>query len=161
MKVMWAPWRMEYILGPKADACPFCIPDTSDDAERLIVHRGSRVFVLMNKFPYNNGHMMVTPYRHVMHLEDLDLEESQEMMGLITLSAKVLKEYCSPEGINVGINLGQAAGAGIAGHLHCHLVPRWTGDSSFLAVMDEVRTIPQHLQKTYLNIVEIFKKLVG
>lgn len=163
MKVMWAPWRMEYILGPKADSCPFCLPDgcnlAESAAERLVLHLGEFAFVLLNKFPYNNGHMLVTPYRHVMHLEDLSHEEARELMNLVTLAVKALKQYCSPEGINIGLNLGQAAGAGIAGHLHWHIVPRWTGDSSFLAVMDEVRMIPQHIRETYANLVEIFRNL--
>ena len=176
MKVMWAPWRMDYVLGPKADACPFCLPgcaaattgaqnsepdSTVDDAERMIVHRGKFAFVLLNKFPYNNGHLMVTPYRHVMNLEDLTPEESRELMELVTLAARALKKYATPEGINIGLNLGRAAGAGIADHLHFHLVPRWVGDSSFIAVMDEVRMVPQHIRETYRQLSAVFKELAS
>lgn len=172
MKVMWAPWRMDYVLGPKADSCPFCLPcspasagshknDKGDDAARLIVHRGKFAFVLLNKFPYNNGHLMVTPYRHVMNLEDLTPEESRELMELVTLAARALKKYATPEGINIGLNLGRAAGAGIADHLHFHLVPRWVGDSSFIAVMDEVRMVPQHIRETYRQLSAVFKELAS
>lgn len=162
MKVLWAPWRMDYILGPKAGNCPFCVPETQlEDEERLIVFRGKFTFVLLNKFPYNNGHIMVTPYRHVMNFEDLTKDEAYELTDLLQLSNRALKEFCNPDGINMGINLGRAAGAGVAEHLHVHLVPRWVGDSSFIAVMDEVRIVPEHIQKTYEKLLSIFKKLTS
>jgi ATP adenylyltransferase len=148
---------MEYILGPKADVCVFCLPPTeAEDCERLILFRGESAFVLMNKYPYNNGHIMVCPYRHLMDITDLSDEESTEIMALLKRCAKILREHFHCEGINVGLNLGQAAGAGIREHLHFHLVPRWNGDSSFMAVFSETRTIPEHLQQTHAALRRCF-----
>ena len=150
MKQLWCPWRIEYILGPKPDACVFCLPEhENEDEERLVLHRGKTVFVIMNKFPYNNGHLMVTPFRHVMNICDLTPEESQECMRYLQVCTGILQKAFSPQGVNIGLNIGEAAGAGIREHLHFHLVPRWNGDSSFMAVLDEVRVMPQHLQETY------------
>jgi len=135
----------------------FCLPDhTAEDAQRLVLFRGQRAFVIMNKFPYNNGHIMVCPYRHVMLLADLEHEETHEIMDLMQWCAVILKQHFNCEGINVGLNQGQAAGAGIREHLHFHLVPRWTGDSSFMAVFDEVRTMPEHLNRTYAELKPYF-----
>lgn len=150
MKQLWAPWRIEYILGPKPDACVFCLPETTEeDEERLVLHRAGRAFVIMNRYPYNNGHIMVCPYRHVSELTELTREETHEIMDLVQRCSGILKQHFNCEGINVGLNLGKAAGAGIGEHLHFHLVPRWNGDSSFIAVMDDVRTVPQHIRETY------------
>lgn len=160
MKQLWAPWRIDYILAPKPDECVFCIPPAPEqDSARLILYRGKKCFVVMNKFPYNNGHIMVCPYRHVMAIEDLTADESQEMFFLLQQCAKILKQHFNCEGINIGLNQGQAAGAGIREHLHFHLVPRWNGDSSFMAVMDEVRTIPQHLEESWNAMKPCFMKL--
>lgn len=153
MKVLWAPWRIDYILGPKPDACVFCLPaDSDEDEERLVLHRGEHCFVIMNKYPYSNGHLMVTPYRHLMNICDLTPEEGFEIMRLLQKCTQVLQEAFSPEGVNIGLNMGEAAGAGIREHLHFHLVPRWNGDSSFMAVLDEVRVIPEHLASTYAKL---------
>ena len=150
MKQLWAPWRIEYILGPKPDACVFCLPDsTEEDEERLVLHRGGHAFVIMNRYPYNNGHIMVCPYRHVSELTELSREEAHDVMDLVQRCSGILKQHFNCEGINVGLTLGKAAGAGIGEHLHFHLVPRWNGDSSFIAVMDDVRTVPQHIRETY------------
>lgn len=155
---LWAPWRISYILGPKPDECVFCIPDTEEeDEERLILHRGKNCFVIMNKYPYNNGHIMVCPYRHVMDLGDLDADTIHEIMDYLQFCTKVLKANFHCPGINIGLNMGEAAGAGIREHLHFHLVPRWNGDSSFLAVMDGVRTMPQYLSDTYAALKPYFK----
>ena len=158
MKHLWAPWRISYILGPKPDECVFCLPEgREEDEERLVLHRGKRCFVIMNKYPYNNGHLMVCPYRHVMRLADLDQEEAHEMMDWLQFCSEVLKRHFRCQGINVGLNLGEAAGAGIREHLHFHLVPRWNGDSSFMAVMDEVRTMPEALGSTYASLKPYFE----
>ena len=150
MKQLWAPWRIEYILGPKPDTCVFCLPEsTEEDEERLVLHRGGRAFVIMNRYPYNNGHIMVCPFRHVSELTELSREETHEIMDLVQLCSGILKQHFNCEGINVGLNLGKAAGAGIGEHLHFHLVPRWNGDSSFIAGRDDVRTVPQHIRETY------------
>lgn len=150
---------MNYILAPKPDDCVFCLPDTLDeDEERLILHRGESCFVVMNKFPYNNGHVLICPYRHVMNLEDLSTAESSELMELLQVSSRILKEYFHCDGLNIGLNQGKAAGAGIGEHLHFHIVPRWVGDSSFIAVMDDVRTMPQHLGETWKGLVPLFRR---
>ena len=159
MKNLWTPWRIDYILGPKPDTCVFCIPNsTAEDAERLILYRGKYAFIIMNKYPYSNGHIMVCPYRHVMQLSDVPINELHEIIELIQKSSVVLKEHFHCEGINVGLNQGEAAGAGIREHLHFHLVPRWNGDSSFMAVFDEVRTIPEHLSRSYAALKPYFDK---
>ncbi|MFN2268456.1 MAG: HIT domain-containing protein [Desulfonatronovibrio sp.] len=157
MKALWAPWRIEYILGPKPDECVFCLPqDTDEDSERLILHRAKHCFVIMNKFPYSNAHLMVTPYRHVQCLTELDADETGEMMEWIKKTTSILKSAFNPPGINIGLNIGEAAGAGIKEHLHFHLVPRWIGDHSFMAVMSETSVIPEHLQSTYNKLKPLF-----
>lgn len=157
MKHLWAPWRIDYILAPKPDKCVFCLPEsTSEDEQRLVLYRGDSCFVIMNRFPYNNGHIMICPYRHTMELDDLTAEESAEMMWLLQRCSTVLKEYFHCEGINIGLNQGKAAGAGIREHLHFHLVPRWNGDSSFIAVTAEIRTMPQRLEETWKGLKPLF-----
>jgi len=160
MKQLWSPWRIEYILGPKPDACVFCLPETTDeDEERLVLYRGKTAFVIMNKYPYNSGHLMVTPYRHLMHLCDLTRQESHEIMDLLQTCTSILQQCFSPDGANIGLNLGKAAGAGIREHLHFHLVPRWNGDSSFMGVMDDVHVIPEYLHSTYAKLRPYFSGL--
>lgn len=160
MERIWAPWRIEYILGPKPDECIFCIPsDTQEDRERYILYRGALAFVIMNKFPYNNGHLMVAPYRHSYSLTDLDREESRECMDLIRECTRILNESFTPDGLNIGLNIGEVAGAGIEEHLHFHLVPRWTGDHSFMAVMGETMVIPEHLRSAYNRLKPHFDKI--
>lgn len=150
MKNLWAPWRIDYILSPKPDLCVFCLPSHSqEDTQRLVLYRGRHAFVIMNKYPYNPGHLMVTPYRHLMDIAALDQSECLEVMMLLQHCTRILRAHFRCPGINVGLNLGEAAGAGIREHLHFHLVPRWNGDSSFMAVMDEVRVVPEHLNATY------------
>lgn len=164
MKNLWAPWRMDYILGPRPDHCVLCIPEAlsarpDQDAELLVVHRGHRVFVMLNRYPYAAGHMMVIPYRHVTDITDLTPEESTELLSVTQLACRVLREASQPQGINIGINLGEAAGAGIRDHLHMHVVPRWNGDSSFIAVLDDVRLIPEHLRLTQKRFAALFATL--
>ena len=152
MERLWAPWRMTYILGQDEakTGCVFCIgEDSGDDAEKLVLHRGEYAFVIMNKFPYTNGHLLVAPYRHLGEIDQLSDDEALEMHRLLVLSRSVLKERCSPEAFNVGMNIGRTAGAGITDHLHQHLVPRWSGDTNFMPVFTDVRVIPQHLEETY------------
>lgn len=162
MKQLWCPWRIDYILGSKPDSCVFCLPlHTKEDAKRLVLYRGAKNFVIMNKFPYANGHIMVTPFRHVMNICDLDKEEATEHFQLIQESTAILQKHFRPQGLNIGLNLGEAAGAGIREHMHFHLVPRWNGDSSFMAVLDEVRIIPQYLTATYTELRPYFDALVN
>lgn len=166
MEVLWAPWRIEYILGPKPDHCVFCIPPSSEatpqnDAERLVLYRAKHCFVIMNKFPYTNGHLMITPYRHMMDLGDLKTDESHEIMDVIRHCSNILKACFKPHGLNVGLNVGEAAGAGIREHMHFHMVPRWNGDSSFMALSNETRVIPQHIDSTYSMLKPYFDRLTG
>lgn len=159
MKDLWAPWRMEYIMGPKPGHCVLCVPEQAspqDDEERLVVYRGRRVFVMLNRYPYAAGHLMVIPFRHVTDITELTDEESGELMALTSLACRVLREASHPQGINIGINLGEAAGAGIRDHMHLHVVPRWNGDSSFMAVLDDVRVIPEHLTATWRKLAPLF-----
>lgn len=160
MDRIWAPWRIEYILGPKPDECIFCIPETEEeDRKRLILHRAEHNFVIMNRYPYNNGHLMVTPYRHVFALTDLEPEESHEMMDLIQRTSTIMWEVFTPDGLNIGLNIGEAAGAGIEEHLHFHLLPRWTGDHSFMAVFGETMVIPEHLRAAYDRLKPRFEAI--
>ncbi len=160
MDTLWAPWRMEYILGPKPGECIFCLPESrEEDERRLVLYRGERAFVIMNKYPYNTGHLLVAPRRHVMEYCDLRPEEYTELFTLSQTCVAVLREVSRPEGFNLGFNLGGAAGAGIKEHLHFHVVPRWNGDSSFMAVLGEVRTVPEHLTATYTKLKPFFDSL--
>lgn len=160
MELLWAPWRLEYILGPKPDSCVFCLPEHRDEDEaRGVLYRGKRCFIILNKYPYNNGHLMVTPFRHVMNLVELTDEERHEAMDLLNESARIVQQHFRPQGVNIGLNIGEAAGAGIKEHLHFHLVPRWNGDSSFMAVFSETRVIPEHLHAAYERLKPYFDAL--
>ncbi len=158
MKHLWAPWRMEYIKGEANDErCIFCIRDLEgEDDSRMILFRGKSAFIIMNKFPYTNGHLMVAPYRHTAQLEELSDAESLEMHRLLVMGKQVLQEAISPQGFNIGMNLGQIAGAGVADHLHLHIVPRWSGDTNFMPVFADVRVIPQHLEATFRFLAPFF-----
>jgi ATP adenylyltransferase len=139
--------------------CVFCIAKTIADGQQLIVHEGRLAYVILNKFPYNAGHLMVVPHRHVAQLVLLERDELTEMAVLTQLSERVLNEAFSPQGINVGMNLGRPAGAGIVDHLHVHLVPRWNGDTNFMTVVGEVRVLPEELPQTAKRLRPIFQKL--
>jgi ATP adenylyltransferase len=165
MKHLWAPWRMTYLQCKEEqakDCCVFCVRDIEgEDVQRLILLRGKHAFVIMNKYPYTNGHLMVAPYRHVPDILDLTRDEEKEMFQLLRNCRVVLQERLKPQGFNVGINLGNVAGAGLAEHLHMHIVPRWTGDTNFMPVFADVRVIPQHLEETYRILLDGFKSLDG
>ncbi|MGE5841282.1 MAG: HIT family protein [Deltaproteobacteria bacterium] len=160
MKVLWAPWRMGYILAEnKADGCIFCPGmDRTSDQERLILHVGPRTMVVMNRFPYNNGHLLVAPVKHVSSLERLNQDETLGLLLMVRKSVEVLKQAMKPDGFNVGLNLGHVAGAGMENHLHFHIVPRWKGDTNFMTVIEDVRVIPEHIQATYAKLVPLFQK---
>jgi ATP adenylyltransferase len=130
----------------------------SDD-EALIVYRGRRAYVILNRFPYNSGHLMIAPYRHVPSLEDLDLEEMMEVMILVKVSLRALREAYSPHGFNIGVNIGEAAGAGVAGHVHVHVVPRWVGDTNYMTVTGGVKVIPQLLEDTLRTLRPIIERI--
>lgn len=156
MKRLWASWRMKYISSAdKQPGCAFCEAlKKEDSAENLIVHRGKNSLIILNKYPYTSGHLMVAPLAHVANIEELDAETGNEIFQLITHSTTTLKMVYQPEGFNIGANLGQAAGAGIPGHLHFHIVPRWNGDTNYMSTIGEIRVIPEDIEVTYKRIKE-------
>lgn len=159
MERIFAPWRIRYVLAPKPKDCIFCSATKGNEKEMLVVYKAKNSFVIMNKSPYNPGHVMVCPKRHVPSTEELNDEEILELMTLVNLSIKAIRLSMNPEGFNVGINLGAVAGAGIEGHLHVHVVPRWKGDTSFMPVLADVQIIPQALEESYEKIREAFDSL--
>lgn len=160
MRVLWAPWRMEYILSEqKGEKCIFCPGDDfSLDKKRLILLRGELSMVMMNRYPYINGHLLVAPVRHVNDLESLSVDEMKDLLLTVRNSIRVLKKVMRPEGFNVGLNLGRVAGAGIEEHMHFHIVPRWNGDTNFMTVFGDVRVIPDHIEATYGDLLPHFSK---
>jgi ATP adenylyltransferase len=147
----------EEVKDSRGSGCVFCLPEQPEcDSDRLVLWRGDHAFIIMNKFPYTNGHLMVAPYHHTADLADLTAEVALEMHQLLVFSRDVLQDCMSPHGFNIGMNLGRVAGAGIADHLHMHLVPRWSGDTNFMPVFAEVRVIPQHLEATYAILRSAF-----
>ena len=151
MQQLWAPWRMAYIEagGQKDEGCIFCVkPAEQRDEENLILYRGERCFVLMNLFPYNNGHLMIAPYAHVPSIEELDAATLTELMTAAQHCLAALRAAMNPQGFNLGINQGTVAGAGIADHVHLHVVPRWNGDTNFMPVLADVKVLPEHLTET-------------
>ena len=152
---LWAPWRMEFIAAEKPKGCIFCdfpAAPEADDRRNLIVHRGAHAFVILNRFPYNSGHLMVVPRRHGAELQALAPGEYGDLMEEVRRAAAVLQAVYRPEGINVGMNLGRAAGAGIVDHLHWHLVPRWVGDNNFMPVLGDIRVMVDHLDTTWEKV---------
>ena len=149
MKILWAPWRIKYILGKK-EGCIFCDKvKENKDRENYILLRGKNAFVILNTFPYSNGHLMVAPYRHVPDLDGLEESELAELMRLVNTCTQILKKALKPEGFNIGANLGKASGAGVEGHIHIHIVPRWEGDTSFISTVGDTKIIPESLDDTY------------
>ena len=150
MEQLWAPWRVAYIESPKPTGCILCEKpkETADEANYILL-RGKLNFVIMNAFPYNPGHLMVAPYRHIPTPEELTAAELQEHYEMVTRVVKILREAYIPNGFNTGMNIGKVAGAGIDGHIHSHIVPRWQGDTNFMPVIGDARVIPQALVETY------------
>ena len=149
---MWSPWRYDYLAstGKKSPSCVFCVEENrSHDAERLIVFRGSHNFIILNLFPYTSGHVMVAPYEHLDTIAVAKAEQLSEMMQLAQRCIGALQKLYRPEGFNIGMNLGQAAGAGIREHFHLHVVPRWVGDANFMSIVGETRVLPEELGQTY------------
>jgi ATP adenylyltransferase len=156
-KPLWAPWRIEYILGEKSGECFLCRAFKEDqDRENLVLKRAKTCVVVMNRFPYNNGHLMIVPLRHIDAIERLTPEEQRELMDLTARSVEILKQVMNPQGFNIGLNLGEAAGAGLKDHLHQHIVPRWAGDTNFMPVLGDVRVIPQALLELYDRLAPAF-----
>ena len=157
MEVLWAPWRMAYIGGPKEPGCIFCThPEAADQKAALVLARPAHAVVMLNRYPYGNGHVMVAPRRHTADLAALSPEEHGALAETVRRSVKLLQDFFRCDGMNVGMNLGSAAGAGIADHLHWHLVPRWIGDTNFMPVIGEVRSMPEHLEALWDRLHPVF-----
>ena len=160
MDKLWAPWRMKYIrtmVDGEDEGCIFCTkPGRNNDRENLILYRGEYSFVIMNLYPYNNGHLLIVPYQHVPDIGDVDQETSRELWELTVRSRNVLGQAFKPDGFNIGINLGRTAGAGIDQHVHIHIVPRWNGDTNYLPVIGETKVISQSLNEAYDCLVDCF-----
>ena len=150
MEHIWAPWRIQYILMDKPEGCILCDkPGQKNDAQNYILYRGSKNFIILNAYPYNPGHLMIAPYRHIANLEDLTDEELHEHFAIVRRSVRLLKEVFKPDGFNIGINMGKVAGAGIDEHVHTHIVPRWQGDTNFMPVFSDVKVVNEALAETY------------
>ena len=155
MRRIWAPWRIEYIQMEKPEGCILCDkPKQNNDALNYILYRGDENFVIMNSYPYNPGHLMVAPYRHIAKLEGLTDGERNEHFEIVGRGIQLLKQVLNPDGFNIGINIGRAAGAGIDDHIHTHIVPRWGGDTNFMPVIADIRVIPEALAETYKKLKE-------
>jgi len=161
MNHLWSPWRMEYIENnTKEDGCIFCIAQAKEEsAENLIAHRGERAYVILNRYPYTSGHLMVVPFEHKATLEELDPLTRAEMMELTTLCMTVLRNVYNPQAFNMGANIGEAAGAGVKEHVHIHIVPRWQGDTNFISTLGETRVLPELLEDTYERVKKGFQEV--
>lgn len=153
MKQLWAPWRMAYIEGFREGECIFCaMPAENADEKNLILARGRTAFVIMNRFPYANGHLMVAPFRHTAAIESLVADEIAELFALVQKSVAVVRTEVNAEGFNIGFNIGRVAGAGIADHLHLHIVPRWQGDVNYMPILGETKVISEHLADSFRKL---------
>jgi ATP adenylyltransferase len=160
MEQLWAPWRMKYVKSKKLDECIFCsLPKENDDEKNFILHRGQSAFIIMNIFPYNSAHLMISPFQHIGCLTEQDASQFKEMNQLISGCVKILRAAINPEGFNIGYNIGKAGGAGYDEHIHCHIVPRWIGDTNFMPVLGETKVHPEHLKVTYNKLLPYFKNL--
>lgn len=167
MERLFAPWRSVYIKGFKGDAeekkCIFCsaLESRETDRERMVVYRGREVFVIMNLYPYNSGHMMIVPNRHTADLQSLTESELRECMQLLQAAQQALRELASPHGYNIGMNLGRAAGAGVEDHLHWHIVPRWNGDTNFMPVLADIKLVSEDMREQWVRLHQLFEEIVG
>ncbi len=160
MDILWAPWRIEYIKQPKEPGCVFCTkPAEQQDDKNFIVHRSKTSFVIMNFYPYNNGHLMIVPFRHTADIAGLTADEKLEMMDLLAMSKQALKQTMAPHGFNIGMNLGQVAGAGIKDHLHFHIVPRWNGDTNFMPICGHTKVVSEGLAETWEKLRKAFDEM--
>ena len=160
MDVLWAPWRMAYIGAPKEPGCIFCVLPAADDQQAaLVLARTAHSVVMLNRFPYQNGHVMVAPRQHTAELAALPADAHTELGETLRRSLVLLQSYFRPDGMNVGMNLGSAAGAGVTEHLHWHIVPRWIGDTNFMPLIGEVRVVPEHLTALWTRLRPLFAQL--
>ena len=159
---LWAPWRFAYIKsGGRKESCVFCEALSMDDEKALILYRGSHSYIILNKYPYNSGHLMVVSNRHVPSIEDLGPDEISEIGFLVKASVIALKRVYKPHGFNIGANIGEASGAGIAGHFHVHVVPRWVGDTNYITVVSGTKVVPQSLEDSYNSLKGVVKSVIG
>jgi ATP adenylyltransferase len=158
MEYLWSPWRLDYVSNAAKDTgCVFCTALTkSEDAESLLLYRGTHNFIILNRYPYNNGHLMIAPYAHLANLADADKPAAEEMMLLTQRVIQTLREAYKPDGFNVGMNLGRIAGAGVDSHYHMHVVPRWNGDTNFMTALSETRVIPESFETTLSKLKPYF-----
>jgi|SRR5690554_990028 ATP adenylyltransferase len=156
-KNLYSPWRYEYLMAEKAAGCIFCIKP-EDDEKRLVLYRSEHSFAIMNLYPYNNGHIMAVSNRHVANLNELELDELHDLFTTVRLCEKVLTKRYKSDGLNVGINIGKAAGAGVDDHLHVHIVPRWFGDANFMSTIAEIRVIPEDFEQAYKMLRKCFEE---
>ncbi|HSI71945.1 MAG TPA: HIT domain-containing protein [Fimbriimonas sp.] len=159
-EILWAPWRLKYIEGSKEGGTGdifLDLPAQNEDRKNLILYRGTSAFVILNAYPYTNGHLMVAPFRQCANVEDLNDDELLEINQLVAASLRWLKKAFGPDGFNVGVNLGSAAGAGIPCHVHWHIVPRWSGDTNFMTTVGDIRVMPQSLEDTYDRLAAIIE----
>jgi ATP adenylyltransferase len=163
MDYLWTPWRYAYVAaGEKTTGCIFCdLPKAGDDAKTHIVHRGQNCYIVLNTYPYTPGHVMVVPFAHLDELQKLPVEAAHEMMDLSQKMERVLRRLYAPDGVNLGMNIGKAAGAGVAGHVHMHVLPRWVADANFVSVIGETRILPESLEITYERIKEALESQVS
>ncbi len=161
MEHIWAPWRLDYVVAEKPDNCILCqkrdVPD--DDIANHVLYRGSHSYVLLNAFPYNSGHVMVVPYRHLDNLTGLNAEEASEIMLIAQWCVQALQEALGAEGINLGMNIGQPAGAGIEDHIHLHIVPRWSGDTNYMTTVANTRVVPQALEESAEQLRALIQRI--
>ncbi len=165
MQRLWAPWRLQYVTdqAPKKEGCFFCnaFKDVGNEEDHLLLYRANKAFVMLNRFPYNGGHIMVAPARHYGDFEDASNDEIQEIWELVALSKAVVKRGMQAEGVNIGVNQGKCAGAGVLDHLHVHLVPRWEGDVNFMPVMADIKVMPQALVECHKVLAPLFEEMAG
>ncbi len=159
MKQIWAPWRAEYIQAEKSSVCIFCAAPKKAPKEGLVLYKGNISVVMLNKYPYNSGHIMIAPLRHISSLEELNDDEAADLFRLMRHSTASLTKAFNPGGFNIGLNLGKAAGAGIEQHIHLHVVPRWNGDMNFMPVLGDVKVIPEHLHQTLAKLTPFFEHI--
>ncbi|MBU0951603.1 MAG: HIT domain-containing protein [Elusimicrobia bacterium] len=158
MKTMFAPWRMKFITSKKEKGCIFCRTlKSKEDKKNLVLYRSKTAFVILNLYPYTNGHLMIVPKKHTNKIENLNSSELCELMKLVQLSVKALDKTYKPQGYNIGMNIGKCGGAGIAGHIHIHVVPRWLGDTNFTSAICETKVIPESLAETYKKLKKVIE----
>ena len=163
-RTLWTPWRMEHVLGQaeKPTGCLFePAGESSSDPDALLLYRDDQTVVLLNRFPYANGHLLIAPRRHLADITELSQQENLALMTMLQQSSTIMRRHLHPDGLNIGLNLGKVAGAGIADHLHFHIVPRWQGDHNFMTVTADIRTIPEHISRTFEQLLPDFQQLLA